>query len=169
MPKPLTWRPSLVVAATSHPTPVKGAAHSAAMPPPPRDPSNLGDVVYHNGEYRAEIFARGLGSLARIRRPRRGSDKKRALVSVFSHVVTCSLRLCLAPCTLVPFGSSSIARSRGSFPSSSQGCCPFCRHAAASPRCFQTWGCCEPPRAVSRRDIRSRAWTPRAHRGTSPR
>ena len=79
MPKPLTWRPSLLVAATSPPTPVRGAAHSAAMPPPPRDPSKLGDVVYHNGEYRAEIFARGLGSLARIRCPRRGSVKKRAL------------------------------------------------------------------------------------------
>ena len=48
------------------------------MPPPPRDPSKLGDVVNYNGEYRAEIFARGLGSLARIRGPRRGSDKKRA-------------------------------------------------------------------------------------------
>ena len=48
------------------------------MPPPPRGPSKLGDVVNYNGEYRAEIFARGLGSLARIRGPRRGSDKKRA-------------------------------------------------------------------------------------------
>ena len=48
------------------------------MPPPPRYPSKLGDVVNYNGEHRAEIFARGLGSLARIRGPRRGSDKKRA-------------------------------------------------------------------------------------------
>ena len=48
------------------------------MPPPLRDASKLGAVVNDTGQYRAEIFARGLGRLAHIRGPRRGSDKKRA-------------------------------------------------------------------------------------------
>ena len=49
------------------------------MPPPHHDPSNLGDVVKDQGKFRDAIFARGLGRLANIRGPRRGSDKKRAL------------------------------------------------------------------------------------------
>ena len=48
------------------------------MPPPLRDASKLGAVVNRHGQYRAEIFARGLGRLAHIEGPRRGSDKKRA-------------------------------------------------------------------------------------------
>ena len=49
------------------------------MPPLQRDPPMLGDVVKDQGQFRAAIFARGLGRLANIRGPRRGSDKKRAL------------------------------------------------------------------------------------------
>jgi len=67
------------------------------MPPPPRDPSKLGDVVNYNGEYRAEIYARGLGSLARIRGPRRGSDKKRAfedLLTIRDAAKEESTRMC---------------------------------------------------------------------------
>ena len=67
------------------------------MPPPPRDPSKLGDVVNYNGEYRAEIYARGLGSLARIRGPRRGSDKKRAfedLLTIRDAATEESTRMC---------------------------------------------------------------------------
>ena len=48
------------------------------MPPPPRNPSELGNVVNYQGEYCAEIFARVLGSLKHFRGPRRGDDKKRA-------------------------------------------------------------------------------------------
>ena len=48
------------------------------MPPPLRDPSEFGDVVNNQGRSRAEIFAWALGSLAHIRGPHRGGDKKRA-------------------------------------------------------------------------------------------
>ena len=47
------------------------------MPPHLRDPFKLGAVVNYDGQYRAEIFARGLGNLAHIQGPRRGDDEKR--------------------------------------------------------------------------------------------
>ena len=45
------------------------------MPPPPRNPSELGNVVNYQGQYRAEIY---LGSGKHIQGPRRGDGKKRA-------------------------------------------------------------------------------------------
>ena len=53
---------------------VLSCCHAAAL----GDPSKLGAVVDRQGHYRAEIFARGPGSLAHIQGPRRGGDKKRA-------------------------------------------------------------------------------------------
>jgi hypothetical protein len=45
------------------------------MPPPLRDPSQLGVVVNYQGQYRAEIYLKGS---THIRGPRRGDSKKRA-------------------------------------------------------------------------------------------
>ena len=43
-----------------------------------RDPSKLGDVADHQGQYHAQLYARALGSAANIRGPPRRRDKKRA-------------------------------------------------------------------------------------------
>ena len=45
------------------------------MPPPPRNPSELGNVVNYQGQHRAEIH---LGGGKHIRGPRRGDSKNRA-------------------------------------------------------------------------------------------
>ena len=46
------------------------------MPPPPRSLPNLGKVINEQGSFRADVFARDLGSTAHIRGPRRGSQKR---------------------------------------------------------------------------------------------
>ena len=46
------------------------------MPPPPRSLTNLGKVINEQGSFRADAFARDLGSAAHIRGPRRGSQKR---------------------------------------------------------------------------------------------
>ena len=46
------------------------------MPPPPRSPTNLGKVINRQGSFRAEAFARDLGSAKHIQGPRRGSQKR---------------------------------------------------------------------------------------------
>ena len=66
------------------------------MPPPVRDPSDLGNVVNNQGDYRAELFIRELGSAKQIRGPRRGQDKKRAfedLVAIRNAAVDQPTRL----------------------------------------------------------------------------